>query len=136
MRYINHMAQHGIPAEMRLRRRGDRWRVLEDESQLLDNGHGSPLSPVSTKRRSKVSSSSSQIPQQIEEVDESNNAKGANDELFSSSFRSQQNGVKPNDKKMLVFAFYAAWVTSGHVRAHRQKAFLDRKQAKNTKESI
>ncbi len=90
MRYVNHMAQHGIPAEMRLRRRGDRWRVLEDEDSLLP--------PVPNKQP----------------------ASGIVTE-----------GVMPSreKKQVLVFAFYAPWVTSAHVSAHKIKANQDRQLA-------
>ena len=82
MRYINHMAQHGIPAEMRLRRRGDRWRVLEDESTIMNI----------TKKGS----------------DKEDNIENA------------------PKKQFLVFSFYAPWVNSAHVGAHKLKARQDR----------
>jgi hypothetical protein len=81
LRYMNNMASHGLASKLKLKRRGDRWNVVEFIDQL-----------------------------QIEE---------------SSNPDPQERPQKPR----ITFSFYAPWVNSGQLKAHRNIAQRDRMKA-------
>jgi hypothetical protein len=83
-RYMGTMARHGVAAERRLRKRGDRWRVLE----------------------------SMELKQSSEEGQD-------------------QNQNSPQMEEVVVYSFFAPWVTSAQNKAHRHTAKTNRRHTRD-----
>ncbi len=91
-RYMGTMARHGVAAERRLRKRGDRWRVIEWMEPKLPTNE------------------SSENPSQSQSVDILN----------------QTNPNSPSMIEVVVYSFFAPWVTSAQHEAHRFTAKTNR----------
>jgi hypothetical protein len=83
-RYMGTMARHGVAAERRLRKRGDRWRVLE----------------------------SMELKQTSEGV-------------------LDHNQESPQMQEVVVYSFFAPWVTSAQNKAHRHTAKTNRRHTRD-----
>lgn len=103
-RYMTQMTAHGLAADFRLKKRGDRWRVIEDIE-------------VITKSSRNVENNTQQQEQEEDEEEE----KEKDDD---------ENNVIVSSKEVLVFVYVAPWRRDMSLKVRRGVAIDERKQAR------